>query len=306
MLSLAYAGSAPQTPQRPQQPRPAPAPTRPPHLRVVEPPHPLPEILRNRDPDFLRKIYPAVTALVDLYYRAELEGTENLSDSRSMLVSTHNGGMAMPELWCLSVAFWRRFGIETPAYGLMHKAGFKVPGLGPALTRMGAVPASQRNGRIALREGFPILVCPGGDEDSLKPYRQRHQIMFGNRRGFIRLAIREQVPIIPVVSVGAHETMIVLNEGRRTAQVLGLTKLFRIKRAPLTLSLPFGITPAGLGSIPFPTKVRLRVLPRIELDEPVWAAEDDERVDLCFEHVRNVMQRGLDKLAAQRHFPFFG
>jgi 1-acyl-sn-glycerol-3-phosphate acyltransferase len=262
--------------------------------------------LKARDADFARQIYPAVTALVDFYYRAELEGTEHLTDGASMMVSTHNSGLAMPELWCLAVAFWRRLGIETPAYGLMHKAAFKIPGFGTALTKFGAIPASSENARIALSHGFPILVCPGGDEDSLKPYRERHRIHFGNRRGFIRLAIREQVPIIPVVSVGAHETMIVLNEGRRTAKMLFLDKILRVKKAPMTLSFPLGLTPAGLGAIPLPSKVHLRVLPPIELGEPSWAAENDERVEQCFDHVRHTMQRALDKLAAHRKYPILG
>jgi 1-acyl-sn-glycerol-3-phosphate acyltransferase len=277
-----------------------------PHLRLVYSAPNLDPVLTRRDPAFIRRIFPLMTTVVDRYFRTEVEGVENLSDRACMIVSTHNGGIATPDIHCLLVAYWRRFGLETPGYGLMHQAAFHIPGLGPFLTRVGAIPANRRSAGIALRAGFPLLVCPGGDVDSLKPFRDRHRICFGRRRGFIRLAIREQVPIIPSVSVGAHETMFVLNDGRRMAERIGLSKIFRIKSVPLVLSFPFGLTPAGIFSIPLPSKIRIRVLPRIELHEPPGAADDDAVVERCFEHVRRAMQDALDDLASRRRRVFFG
>jgi len=284
------------------KPRPAQAP----HLKLVYSAPTLDPVLTKRDPAFIRKIYPLMTAIVDRYFRTEVEGIENLSDKASMVVSTHNGGIATPDLHCLLVAFWRRFGLETPGYGLMHQAAFHIPGLGPFLTKVGAIPANRRNAETAFDSDVPLLVCPGGDVDSLKPFRDRHRICFGRRRGFIRMAISKQVPIIPSVSVGAHETMFVLNDGRRTARLLGLPKLFRIKSAPLVLSFPFGLTPAGIFSIPLPSKIRIRVLPRIELHEPPGAANDEATVERCFEHVRRTMQDGLDDLASRRRWVLLG
>ena len=170
-----------------------------PHLRLVREPREVPPQLQNRDPDLIRKIYPYLAALSDRYYRAEVQGLENFSEDASLVVSTHNGSINTPDLYCMMVAFWRRFGLETPGYGLMHKVAFKVPLLGSFLTKLGALPASHENGDTVLRAGYPLLVCPGGDMDALKPYAQRHKVTFGNRKGFIRMAIRNQVPIIPTV-----------------------------------------------------------------------------------------------------------
>jgi 1-acyl-sn-glycerol-3-phosphate acyltransferase len=225
---------------------------------------------------------------------------EHLTDRPSMLVSTHNGGFLMPDLQALMVAFWRRFGLETPAYGLIHQIVLRMPVVGSLSTKLGAIQASHGNGRTVLRAGYPLLVCPGGDEDALKPFSQRHRITFGARRGFIRLAIEQQVPIIPVVSVGAHEIFFILNDGRRLAEMTGIARFLRIKSVPLALSFPFGLTPAGLFSVPLPSKVRVRVLPRIELGEKPSAARDDGVVERCFEHVRRTMQRSLDDLASRR------
>jgi 1-acyl-sn-glycerol-3-phosphate acyltransferase len=271
-----------------------------PRLRLVQPIRATHPVLAQRDPDLIRRIFPTMAWVVDHYFRTEVQGIENLSDRACLTVSTHNGGIATPDMYCLMVAFWRRFGLETPAYGMMHKIAFKIPLFGSFLSGLGAIYACRKNAQIVLQQGYPVLICPGGDIDSLKPFWHRHRIVFGQRRGFVRLAIRQQVPIVPVVSVGAHETCFVLNDGRWLAEVTGLSRFFRIKTAPLTLGFPFGLTPGSLLSIPLPSKIVQRVLPKIELDEPPSAADDERVVQRCFDHVVQTMQRALEDLASRR------
>lgn len=264
-----------------------------------------PKLLRI-DPAFARRVFPVLDRIVDVWFRAEIEGAEHLSERASLMVSTHNGLFHMPDMYTLMVAFWRRFGTEAPGHGLMHRAAFRIPLLGRFLERLGALPASPENGRLALRADRPVLVCPGGDVDALKPWRERHTIHFGERQGFVRLAIEEQVPIIPVVSVGAHETMFVLTDGKALARRIPLARRLRIKSVPLALGFPLGITPAGLGNIPLPTKVRQRILPPIHIDAPPAAAADPAFVDRWFRRIQRVMQTALDELAAERRFPVVG
>jgi 1-acyl-sn-glycerol-3-phosphate acyltransferase len=277
--------------------------TRPPHLRLVRTPHPL---LAKWDPNLIRRIYPTLSWIVDHYFRAEFEGVEHMRDDACLVVGTHNGGMLTPDAYCLMVAFWRRFGLEAPGYGLMHRQAFRVPILGRLLTKLGAVHASRKNAEVVLEAGYPAFCCPGGDMDALKPYRLRHRVIFGNRMGFVSVAIRHQVPIIPVISVGAHETLFFLNDGRWLAEVSGAARIFRIKSIPFALSFPLGLTPAGLLSIPLPSKITVRVLPKIELAEPPRMADDPETVQRCFDHVRTTMQRSLNDLAARRRYPVLG
>lgn len=276
------------------------------HLRLIPPYKPLHPLLSRRDPDLIRSVFPRMAAVVDRYFRAEMEGVENLLDGRALTISTHNGGLAMPDMFCLMVAYWRRFGLETPGYGMIHNIALKIPILGKYFSRLGALPACRENAEIVLDEGHMLMVCPGGDIDSLKPFSERHRVTFGARRGFIKLAIRKQVPIVPVVSVGAHETLYVVNDGQRLARQLMFDRLFRVKTIPVTIGFPIGVTLGGLGTLPLPAKIVQRVLPRIELDEPPAAADDPRRVERCFEHVRQQMQRGLDQLAARRKNIFLG
>ena len=254
----------------------------------------------------IRRVFPWIAAITDHYFRTEVEGAEHLTSKASIIAATHNGAGATPDLFGMMVAFWRRFGLETPGWGLMHGLAFRVPGLGPLFEKLGAIPATRENARTVLAADAPVFLCPGGDVDALKPFRDRHRVMFDGRRGFLRLAIREQVPVVPVVSVGAHETLFVLNDGRRTAETLGLSRRFRLKTIPLALSFPFGLTIAGVPSLPLPSKVRIRVLPPIALDEPPDKADDTATLERCALHVKQTMQRAVDDLAAQRRWPVLG
>jgi hypothetical protein len=114
--------------------------------------------------------------------------------------------------------------------------------------------------------------------------------------------------VIPAVSVGAHETVVVLARGERVAALLGLDRLFRIKVMPLVLGPPFGVVPGGIPTWPLPAKIT------VELCEPIdWstrfgpaAADDDRIVRSCYDELTGVMQATLDRLAGERRFPVLG
>lgn len=262
--------------------------------------------MEARDPAYVRLVAPVLHFFADRYYRAEVEGVEHLLPGPCLIVATHNGIWTLPDLVALASVFLRRFGTELPGYALAHHTVLSLPGIGPLIRRLGAVPASPSNALAVLKAGHPLLVCPGGDLDAMKPFRERHRIHFGHRRGFISLALRAGVPIIPVVSVGAHETLVVLNDGRRLAERLPLARAFRLKTIPLTLSFPFGLTIAGVPSIPLPSKVRVRILPPVDLGLPPESAHDHHVVEHCFSLVRHMMQAALDDLASTRKRVFFG
>ena len=262
--------------------------------------------LGARDATAVRKVHAVLRAISRVYYRSRVEGVEHLSDHASLIVATHNGIWHLADVVVLIEAFWSRFGPDTPSYGMIHEVLMRLPGLGPLMRRLGGLPASPENGLAALRADSPVLVCPGGDNDAMKPFRQRHTIQFGRRRGFMRLALRAQVPIIPVVSVGAHETIFVLNDGRFLAKLLGFDRMFRIKSIPITLSFPFGLTLAGIPSLPLPSKVVVRILPPMTFDEPPSAADNPAIVERCHQRLHAVMQAALTDLASKRRRVFFG
>ena len=69
-----------------------------------------------------------------------------------------------------------------------------------------------------------MLVYPGSDLDTFRPFRDRDKIVLGGRKGFLELALRERVPIVPVVTAGTHEQIIVLTRGDRLARLFTRTR----------------------------------------------------------------------------------
>jgi 1-acyl-sn-glycerol-3-phosphate acyltransferase len=80
-----------------------------------------------------------------------------------------------------------------------------------------------------------VLVYLGGDYETFRPSWHGDQIEFGGRQGFVRLALDENVPIVPVVAIGGQETALFLTRGERAAKLLRLDKLARIKVLPVSI-----------------------------------------------------------------------
>jgi 1-acyl-sn-glycerol-3-phosphate acyltransferase len=148
------------------------------------------------------------------------------------------------------------------------------------------------------------LVYPGGDYEVHRPSWNRHRVDFGGRKGFIRLALDENVPIVPVVAIGGQETALFLSRGERLAKGLGLDRAFRLKVLPISLALPWVINVGDmLGHVPFPAKITVEALPPIDLRQEFGEEPD---VDEVYDHLMRLMQETLDALAAERRFPVLG
>jgi 1-acyl-sn-glycerol-3-phosphate acyltransferase len=260
--------------------------------------------LDRRDPAFIREQRDFLGALCQAWYAPDVLGLDHLPEGRALVVGTHNGGYMAPDMFSLMVASWHAFDpAERPAYGLAHDVVFQLPWAGRWIAKLGGVPASPVNAERLLRRDVTVLVYPGGDRDAFKPFRARHTVDFAGRKGFIRLALRTGAPIVPVVSVGAHEVFRVLTDGAKLAQWLGLKKHLRVDVLPIALGLPTGlVVGAAAPYLPMPTKIRLRVLPPIALDHPPEAAADAAIVDALYARIIDTMQRGVDALVLEGGF----
>lgn len=262
-----------------------------------------PNDLNARDPAFIERVLPLVGVLYDSYFRCETEFETELPSGAFMAVGNHNAMTGIPDMFCHMVAFWRRYLPQRLAYGLMHDVPFNFPLAGSWLNASGAIAANRDNAHRAFQNDAAVLVFPGGDIDACKPFKKRYSIEFGKRRGFIRTAIREQVPIVPIVSAGAHHSLYILTDGQRIADALGLPKFARSNVAPIGFALPLGII-FGIPypHIPPPVKIHTRFLKPIHLNLPPSAQNDDHAVEHAFELVKNTMQTALDQLRIEgRH-----
>ena len=52
-------------------------------------------------------------------------------------------------------------------------------------------------GRVLHEYGRDLLVMPGGEQDTWRPYHKRYAVNFAGRTGYARLALTWGVPIVP-------------------------------------------------------------------------------------------------------------
>jgi 1-acyl-sn-glycerol-3-phosphate acyltransferase len=260
--------------------------------------------LDERDPDFVREQLPRLWLLASLWFRGEVRGLGNIPDEGPvLLVGNHSGGNMTPDTIVFTLAFNTYFGVERAFFQLAHNLVLSMPGMAQ-LRKFGTVAASQTNARKALESGAALLVYPGGDLEVHRPSWQGNKVDFGGRKGFIRLALEQNVPIVPVVAIGGQETALFLTRGERLAQLFGLDRMFRLKVLPISLALPWGLNVGDmLGHIPLPAKITVETLPPIDLRADFGEHPD---VDEIYDHLIRLMQDTLDALAAERRLPLVG
>jgi 1-acyl-sn-glycerol-3-phosphate acyltransferase len=263
----------------------------------------------NRDPDLIRENLPFTWLLATLYFRAKVDGIENIPlHGPTLLVGNHSGGNYIPDSFILGMAFATYFGAERPWYALTHSTAMAMPIIGPMLKAFGSIPASPQNADEALRRGASVLVYPGGDIETFRPWRDRNKVKLAGRMGFIRTALKNRVPLIPVANVGSHETGIFLSDGQWLCKALRLDKILRIKAEPIQLGLPWGIWFTDfLPRILLPAKIEIRVLPPMNFPRTgPEAAADDEYVRQCYEQVTTALQEAVTEMASKRRWPIIG
>lgn len=260
--------------------------------------------LDARDPEFIRYQLPGMWLLATLYFRAEVRGLERIpEDGPVLLVGNHSGGNMTPDSMVFLLAFNTYFGVERPVYVLAHSLVTSWPLLGAFLRRWGVITAGPDAAKAALHTGACVLVYPGGDVETHRPFWDRHQIRMEGRKGFLRVAKETGVPIVPVVADGGQETYLPLTDGRRLARTLRLDRLGRLKVLPISVAVPWGLNVGDLlGHLPLPVKIRMEVLEPIDVVERFGERADSEE---AHRYVTDRMQEALTSLAAEHVVPPF-
>jgi len=265
-------------------------------------------LLALRDPKTIKAFMPYWEWLYHNYFRVTTDGWHHIPpQGKVLLVGSHNGGLGVPDMIMMMYDWFSRFGTKRPVYGLMHPSVWKVnPSLARLACKVGAIPANPKMAIAALHAGASLLVYPGGAQDVFRPYHQRHKIHFAGRKGFIKLALREKVPIIPLISNGAHETLIVLEDCYALVKQLhewGMPWLYDTDPEvfPIYLGLPWGVGIGPVPNLPLPVPIQTRVCAPIIFEQYGRdAASDRVYVDACYDLIVAKMQEELDRLILVR------
>jgi 1-acyl-sn-glycerol-3-phosphate acyltransferase len=233
------------------------------------------------------------------WFRAEWEGLEKIpTDGGALLVSNHAG--AIP-----SDAPVIMHGIETeldrPVYGLAEYIFREIPVVGTLWSRVGGVTAQPENAYRLLREQRQlVLVFPEGTKGTSKHYSERYKLSRFGRGGFVEIAMRAGVPIVPIAVVGAEESMPIV------FKIPQLAKAFGVPYVPITANmLALGPLLGAIGY--FPAKFKLRVLDPIHFDVPPDQARySRSKVMDESESIREKIQEALYDMLRHRQSVWFG
>jgi len=231
------------------------------------------------------------------YFPLDARGFEHVPAAPTMLVSNHSGGTTIPDAWGFLFAWYRHFGTARPVHVLVHEMILATDVTGRYFSERGALRASGTAAREAIAGfGRDVLVMPGGDIDTWRPWTRRYQVEFAGRTGYARTALELGVPIVPVAHAGAHSTLFVITDGRAIARVMGLARIARAHVWPVHLSLPWGLAIGPWPHFPLPAKLRYRlgapIVPRACGGRPT-----DDDVRELDARVRAAVQSMLDGLA---------
>lgn len=245
--------------------------------------------------EIARKAYAPI---YERWFRVEWEGMENIpSDGGALLVANH--AAALP-----SDAPAIMHGIEVemrrPVYGLADHFFKSTPVLGTLWARNGGVVAQPDNAYRLLREqGQLALVFPEGTKGPAKTYDERYRLRRFGRGGFVEIAMRAGVPIIPLAVVGAEESMPTITRIPALAKMLGLPYF------PITANM---LVLGPLGALAyFPAKFKIRVLEPVTFDVPPDQPRySRSRIMDASEEIRQSIQEALYDMLQQRRSVWFG
>ncbi|HEV8239632.1 MAG TPA: 1-acyl-sn-glycerol-3-phosphate acyltransferase [Thermoanaerobaculia bacterium] len=223
------------------------------------------------------------------YWRVDARGLEHVPKTgRAVLVGVHRGfqpwdGVMAQQSMHGATGRYARF--------LMHPGLVKMPFLAPYMTRIGGFAACRENGDWLLAQDELLGIFPEGIRGAFTRYRDSYRLTPWFRDEFAEIAIRNQAPIVPFVTIGTAETF----------PILGRIDWEWWKRQSLWPYLPI-TTP-----VPLPAKWHTRVLPPVSVDRYTPEdADDPAKVAALAAEVREQLAAALAGLLARRRHRFFG
>ncbi len=267
------------------------------------------------DLDLVRRIGMALRRPMRAYFRPRVEGLERIPPGRALLVSVHNGGVLPVDSLVLGSYLYHHFGYERPFHFLAHDILWKMPRmLHEALERVGVMRGDPTSAAAALHAERAMVVYPGGAWEVYRPFSQRHHIDWRSHTGYVRLAVRTRTPVVPVPSVGGHETLFVLSRGEWIVRLSGIEGFIRsVHGIPIAVGFPWGVQLPFPLHVPLPAQLHMRVGEPLELHNlpagrALFARDpkgDPEHLAALHRMVQQKVQEGMDDLARGR-IPLWG
>lgn len=222
-----------------------------------------------------------------VWHRFEVRGLEHVERGGPSLIVGYHGRPVAHDLCMLQALLRERRGPEPRP--IIHATFDETPVLRWLVEGVGFVTGDGEPMRAALDRGDPIIVTPGGTREGCRSYLDRYRVEWGNRTGYLKLALKYGLPVIPTAASGIDDTYVGLNDGYTWGKRLGL---------PGRLPAWIGVGPLGIWPLspPFPSKVVQHIGAPIDLlaEGPVNPADRAQMLSL-HRRVVGAVQALLDR-----------
>lgn len=137
-----------------------------------------------------------------LYHRHRVVGLENIPKKGGALIVV-NHSFATYDSFLLGAAIYEKH--HRLVHALGHSWLFRIPGVRELMTDAGAVPAGMDAALGLLKRRELLGLAPGGMREALRSSEERYRVRWGDRKGFVRLAIQAGCPIVLAACPRADE-----------------------------------------------------------------------------------------------------
>lgn len=218
------------------------------------------------------------------YHRFEAHGLHHLDGLGPALLVAYHGKPIAYDQCMLSVSLYDRLGYMP--HGVIHQAVDEIPPLRWLKDGLGFVTRDGPDLDAAIARGELLAVQPGGTREGCRSSRHRYQVSWGPRTGYLRLAARHGLPIVPVASRGVDDGYLGLNDGYRLGKAVGM---------PAGLPLWFGVGLGGLWPFApaFPVRITTHLGAPLHLD-----LSTPDAIQVAHRTVQQAVQSLLDEVNA--------
>ncbi len=250
----------------------------------------------NLGPLAARAAWQTYWTAMRYYHRFEVRGLENVERSGPALIVGYHGRGVAHDMIMLASLLHERSGAEVRA--IIHQKVTELPVLGWVPQGLGYVPGDGPELADVFARGESLMVTPAGPLEGCRSFRERYQVKWGKRLGYLKLALKYRLPIIPTAGIGVDDTYIGLNDGYEWGKRFDASALAKRIHWPggFPIWFAFGATGPWPMTLPFPVKITCYVGKSIDLeaDGPVDPS-DRKALERLHDRITQTVQGLLDE-----------
>ena len=234
-------------------------------------------------------LLPLLRPLYEHYFRVRTLGVSRIpSEGPALLVGNHSGTIPID-----AVMMQYAVAAEHPAERVVRSMGADLVWAAPFISHLarktGSAVACDEDAYALLERDQLVAVFPEGFKGVGKGWSERYRLQRFGRGGFIEVALRARVPIVPVAIVGAEEAFPMVGNAK------ALASLLRLPYFPITPTFPL-LGPLGL--LPLPSRWVIEFGEPIPMDGYPDNAADDKMfvldlTDSIRDRIQQMVYKGL-------------